>query len=211
MLYGMRYQGFKVVRLFLLFFLLLGPAGAMGGSLFKCKGPDGGMIFSDSPCPENAEQLEHTRIEPEPVEPVELPEDGISGDVPGLPAPMPPEVSEAYQYAAQFTQALSSLSPVKMSVAQYYARNGAWPKSLGAMGFDEKTMRSKQIERVDIRRGGEIRARLDREIFGKKRKISLTPKPVMGGMQIEWRCEANIPAHLLSVQGFSMCTSKGFK
>ncbi len=198
------------MRLLVLFLFLLGPTAAMGGSLFKCKGPDGGLIFSDSPCPENAEQLEHTRVEPEPVEPVELPEEA-SADANAPPLPAGAGENAAYLYAAQFTQALSSLAPVRISVEAYYSQHGAWPKQVGDLGLDKKTLRSKQIEGVEMRRSGVIRARLNPDVFGERRRIELSPKLVMSGMQVEWSCKANIPPHLLSVQGFALCVSKGFK
>ena len=164
--------------------------------MYQCRNSEGETTFRDTPC-EKAEATVRTE-ELAPREP-ESQTPPIESSAPGA--------AGSYRQAANLAQALSSLTPTKMLVSEYYLINGRWPGNLEQLGLDSRSMHNQQISRVTLLPGGGIRAALS-ELFGSGKRLTLRPKEAMGGTQLEWSCKVNLPAATLARMYGSACSAE---
>ena len=111
---------------------------------------------------------------------------------PMLPPSMPvtPDYS-GYMRAAQLSQVLSMLSPIRLRMEEYSMMQGNWPEELQDIGLDPREMNDGSlIEGVKLDQG-RIIALLSHS-FGKGRTLALYPESIMGGTQTRWQCETNV-------------------
>lgn len=167
--------------------------GTQGASLHKCRSSDGRLYYSDVPCPAQTETVHKGKL------------NSSDSDVPE-PAPTPRNIETI---RPQFAAALASLSGLRTAVLEHYMSNGKWPNHLLQMGFTPESMNSSLIDEVRMSNyEGEIEATLNKKTFGKDKKIVLTPKPILGGSQMEWQCATNINKQLLGTDMHPLCESK---
>lgn len=72
--------------------LLQGYPGLAAAEVWKCRAEDGGVRFSDKPCPGSGETIESRRLQPNVVDAVRLPAaaSGAAREAEGEAAPRPP-------------------------------------------------------------------------------------------------------------------------
>ena len=170
--------------------------GSYAAKLYQCQNGDGETTFRDTPCEAQEDTLRTREMRPRESE-----------QSSAIAEPNGPRVAGSQLQIANLTQALSSLTPIKMTVTEYYLVNGSWPASLKELGFDPRSMHNRQIRQVDILPGGKIRATLD-PLFGARKHLTLHPQEAMGGTQLEWSCEVNLPAPTLARMYGSACTAE---
>lgn len=155
----------------------------MAANYFKCKGPDGSTIFSDTECPDSSEVLTEKTLKA----------GALTGHVENAQFhDKKPKLSleEMLQLRAQLAQALGSLNPLKLAAVEHRMSNGEWARQMQDLGFEPKTMKSSDISKVKLGKSGSIIANLDAH-FGDGKLLVLTPTEVLGGTQYEWQCAAN--------------------
>ena len=184
--------------------ILLGlpPLAGSAATLYKCRAADGTISYRDSPCADRAatlatRKLKRTRI-PDAVDDEEYLE----------PDAGPVDEQALYVFKAQFQQALSSLTPLRVASVEYFMNTGEWPKDFKAVGVDKKSMSSSFIDGVRIAPQGRIVAELNEQKFGQQKKIVLTPHQVMGGTTVEWQCSSNFTPRLLGSDATRICQSR---
>lgn len=161
--------------------LIAQPAGA--ANYFKCVGPDGSVIFSDTECPESAQVVTEKTLKA----------GTLTGHVEGSPyqdGQNKLSLEEMIQLRSQLAEVISSLSPVKVAAAEHRANSGEWATQLESLGFDSRNMRSSLIHNVRLGRAGAIIAQLDKSL-GSDKLVVLNPHEVLDGSQLEWECAAN--------------------
>jgi hypothetical protein len=99
--------------------------------------------------------------------------------------------------AARLANAVSSISPIRTYLLEYYYSMGQWPESLDQLGLDPVTLYSQDIEAVQLGRDGIVQARLS-QAFGNGKFLELLPYEEMSGTSMRWRCRSNLPYALLN-------------
>jgi hypothetical protein len=178
------------------------------GSIIKCQAEDGSITFADTRCPAGHTLLSHkkfhTTYRQPPVNIKNLEK------MPEFPATEKRSALAKNLFQAKFTQILSSISMIKISMSEYHFVNGSWPQNLQDLGFDASEMTSSLITQTQVMEQGRIRIKLAQD-FGEDKQIWIYPKPVMDGTQIEWICYSNFPkADLHMVSGATLCNSRFF-
>ena len=111
-------------------------------------------------------------------------------------SPVVPDYS-VYVKQAAFAQVLSLVTPVRMSVVQYYVSRGDWPVKLEDIGFSAEEMRDgKYIDSVSIKKTGSILVSLS-QYFGSNKKIKLSHESIMGGTNLKTQCTTNVAKKIL--------------
>lgn len=99
--------------------------------------------------------------------------------------------TNSYMLRAHFANALSTVSPFKAQVAMYTYESGSFPKNLQALGYQPSQMQDsdkiRDLKIVD----GVIKIKANKNL-GDNALIILTPKFVLGGSSLEWRCTTNV-------------------
>ncbi|WP_331345774.1 DUF4124 domain-containing protein [Cellvibrio sp. UBA7661] len=94
---------------------------------------------------------------------------------------------------AKLAEAMSLVSPVRISIVQYYAETGKWPSSFSDIDLSSGDLIQKDlIEQAELRLGGVLHLRLDRSTFGENEVLQLVPKPIMNGQSIDWECRTSL-------------------
>lgn len=94
--------------------------------------------------------------------------------------------------AIGFSQALATITPIKLTVTEFYYENGAFPQSLKDVGLAPADMKtSTHISDLTIAGHGQIYIK-GNEMMGLDSVIMLKPQLVLGGTSLEWRCFTNI-------------------
>lgn len=94
---------------------------------------------------------------------------------------------------AKLAEAMSLVSPVRISIVQYYADTGKWPNSFSDIDLNSGDLVQKGlIENAELRLGGVLHLRLDRTTFGENEVLQLVPKPIMNGQSIDWECRTSL-------------------
>lgn len=119
----------------------------------------------------------------------------------------PTSDQETMMFLSKLNTAIASLTPIKISSAQYHNMNGSWPKKLSDIRLDKKTMKSSHIKTVKLAKQGRIIAYLN-DSFGTNKKIILKPENILGGTGLEWACYANFTKSALSYNNNPICKSK---
>lgn len=180
---------------------------------YKCTDTNGRVGYQDQPCAEGAVEKEIRLYSP--------PEQGVSngafkpkvsadpavsdGDVSGDKMSFVDESSMLLR--THLAGVLSSLSPIKIRVIEYYYNTGVWPQKLKDIDLDKDEMTSREINTIVLGDEGGIYAYLD-EQFGEDKKVVLMPKRVMGGTSVEWECFANFSVKRLAYRGRALCESR---
>lgn len=103
----------------------------------------------------------------------------------------------SYLRTAQLSQVYALLQPVKITMTEYYMMHGKWPSRLEDIKLKPEEMTDGQyLEKVRLGDNGQILAYLS-DTFGKDKRLSLTPKSIMGGMQTRWDCTTNLNTNKL--------------
>lgn len=178
-----------VISCFLFAFLHFTSAPSEAATYFKCKDPEGKIIFSDTECPDESEVLTEKTANPSNITGRFSPEPYQDGSNMNL--------HDMLQLRQQLGQALSAIVPIKMALVEYYLQQEEWPIELEAMGFDPEQTNSEQVESVVIGKEGTLIAKL-RNSLGQDKMIVLSPHEAMDGTLIEWDCAANFSALLLN-------------
>lgn len=111
-----------------------------------------------------------------------------------------------YLRTAQLTEVYSLLTPLKLTMTEYYMMNGEWPSSLEQIRLKPEDMTDGQyLDKVRLGNNGKIYAYLSKT-FGKNKILSLAPRSIMGGMQTRWDCSTNIDTSGLMGLGTLKCS-----
>ncbi len=101
----------------------------------------------------------------------------------------------------KFTQVFHQITPIKVVIHEFYVTYGHYPESLDELGFNAKSFDTGELIRgIQLSKTGEIRIDLNSETFGKRKHLILSPKEIMGGMNIEWSCSSNLERNLVPFQ-----------
>lgn len=186
-------------RLLLSASLLLPPI-SFGASFYKCETSTGKISFSDKPCPEKSKTTKKGNLNSFRISGTvgnnEFPDDKPSRDA-----------NSIFIFRAKFSAILGSLSPLRMSITQYYMKRGEWPENMEALGFERQAMQSMHIKSARIKKNGKIVAILNAKL-GENKIIVLNPKPAMGATTIDWQCWSNYPRNLLGGGELEICESR---
>ncbi len=189
-----------LIRQLLIIPLLFFSAHAVGANFYKCKTSDGQVTFSDKPCQKKSQTTQKGKLNSFRITGTignkEFPDDKPDRDA-----------NSVFAFRAKFTNILHSLSPLRMSITQYYMEHGKWPENMEALGFDRQAMKSSQIDGVRIKKNGKITAVLNAKL-GDNKVIVLNPKPAMGATQLDWQCWSNFPRALLGGGELEICGSR---
>lgn len=175
---------------------------------YKCTDTNGRVAYQDQPCVEGAVEKEIRLYSP--------PEQGVSDGVFRPKVSADPSVSDdempfldgsSMLLRTRLASVLSSLSPIKIRVIEYYYNTGVWPQKLKDIDLDKDEMTSREINTIVLGDEGGIYAYLD-EQFGEDKKVVLMPKRVMGGTSVEWECFANFSDKKLANRGRALCESR---
>lgn len=104
---------------------------------------------------------------------------------------------EQLMLAGKLAGAISSISPVRIYLLEYYYSMGRWPENLDQAGLDPQAFHSREIEALDVGADGTIRARLS-QAFGNGKFLELVPYDETAGASMRWRCRSNLRYELLS-------------
>lgn len=116
-----------------------------------------------------------------------------------IPANPVMQDNSGYILVSKFSQAYSLISPIRIMALQHYSMHGAWPTKLEQIGMSEDDTSDGQfIDKITLGSNGEIVALLSKE-FGKKRVLKVSPKSVMGGMNVRWQCYTNLPVKQINM------------
>lgn len=108
-----------------------------------------------------------------------------------LPVNTTPDYSP-FMRKAQLAQVMVLISPIKLTMTDYYMQNGEWPSSLQDLRLKPNDMNDGQyVEGVQLYKGGRLVTRLGKP-FGQQRYLELIPKNIMGGMATRWDCNTNV-------------------
>ncbi|MCG6937779.1 MAG: hypothetical protein LJE83_06345 [Gammaproteobacteria bacterium] len=114
--------------------------------------------------------------------------------------------NRGYIMVASFGQAYALISPIRMMTMQQYSMYGEWPTKLEQIGMSQDdTSDGQYIDNLRLGEKGEIVALLSKE-FGDKRVLKISPKSVMGGMNIRWQCYTNLPVKQINSLSNFNCT-----
>jgi hypothetical protein len=101
------------------------------------------------------------------------------------------QINTHYLHKAMFSHIFVSTMPIKILMIEYFQVNGDFPNKFNDMGLRQEEMKSeKYIESVRLGTKGKIIIKAT-EKLGKNIIITLVPKEVMGGLNIEWLCKTN--------------------
>jgi len=203
----MNNKGINSLKYSIALLLLLG-LNAQAGSIIKCQAADGSITFADTRCPAGHSQLSKKSHQQRRLsnktslknlqKGSEFPDDETTTQIPRL------------LFQARFSQILSSLTPIKFSMIEYYLYRGKWPQKLEEVGFKTTQMTSSLIRATNLSDAGRLQVKLALE-FGDNKELWLYPRSVMGGTQVEWDCYTNFPPNLLtSPAGQRLCNSRYF-
>ena len=180
--------------------LLFFSAQAVGANFYKCKTSNGQITFSDKPCPKKSQTTKKGKLNSFRIS-------GTVGNEEYTDNQNSYDANSVFAFRAKFTNILHSLSPLRMSITQYYMERGKWPENMEALGFDRQAMKSSQIDGVRIKKDGKITAVLNTKL-GENKFIVLDPKPAMSETQIDWQCWSNFPRTLLGGGELEICGSR---
>jgi len=94
---------------------------------------------------------------------------------------------------SRVAQALSLVSPIRISIVQYYADTGKWPNNFSDINLNSSELQQKDlIDGAELRLGGVLHLRLAVSSFGENEVLQLVPKPIMGGQSINWECRTSL-------------------
>ena len=80
-----------------------------------------------------------------------------------------------------------------MSIVQYYADTGKWPRSFSDIHFNSSELQQKNlIDSAELRLGGVLHLRLANSTFGENEVLQLIPKSIMSGQIIDWECRTSL-------------------
>lgn len=150
---------------------------------FKCVGPDGGIIFSDTECPDSSEVITEKTLK----------SGTLTGHVENAAFQEPQtelDLEEMLLLRARLSEVLTSLNPIKIAAEEHQLSSGEWPQTLHELGFDSREMTSSAIKQLRLGKTGKIIANLKPD-FGDAKLIVLSPQSILGGTQFEWECAAN--------------------
>jgi hypothetical protein len=180
--------------------LLFIPAYAFSANFYKCENSVGKVTFSDKPCPAKSKTTKKGKLN----------SFRISGTVGNgeFPDDKPDRDANAvFIFRAKFSNILQSLSPLRVSITQFYMERGQWPENMEALGFERQAMQSQHIDSVRIKKNGKVVAMLNAKL-GEHKMIILNPKPAMGATTIDWQCWSNYPRTLLGGGELEICGSR---
>ncbi len=101
------------------------------------------------------------------------------------------QISTHYLHKAMFSHIFVSTMPIKILMIEYFQVNGDFPNKFNDMGLRQEEMKSeKYIKSVRLGTKGKIIIKATEQL-GKNIIITLAPKEVMGGLNIEWQCKTN--------------------
>lgn len=188
------------IRLFTLIILLALSMPGLAANFYKCKTRSGDITFSDKPCPKESQTTDKGKLNSFRIT-------GTIGNEEYTDNSPEPDTTATFVFRANFSRILESLSPLRRNITHYYFERGKWPEDMEAMGFDNKSMQSKDIRSVRVKKNGKIVSML-KERHGKNKIIVLNPKPAMGGTTIDWQCWSNFPRSLLGGGELELCESR---
>lgn len=94
---------------------------------------------------------------------------------------------------SRVAEALSLVSPVRISIVQYYADTGKWPDSFADINLNASELQQQNlIDSAELRLGGVLHIRLANSTFGENEVLQLIPKPIMSGQSIDWECRTSL-------------------
>lgn len=98
-------------------------------------------------------------------------------------------------------QVISMTMPIKVVVVEFYMTQARFPKSLDELGFNENSFDTGElIQKIQLSATGKIEIDLNSDVFGQRKYISLTPREIMGGMNIQWSCSSNLERGVVPFQ-----------
>ena len=163
--------------------LLLASFGLNAANYFKCIGPDGGIIFSDTECPDSSEVVTEKTLK----------SDALTGHVERSAfeeTQADLSLEEMLLMRAQLADVITTLNPIRVAIEEHRLSSGDWAKSLHDLGFDPVDMTSSAIKQLRIGKQGKIIAKLVPS-FGNAKLMVMSPQEIFGGTQYEWDCAAN--------------------
>jgi Domain of unknown function (DUF4124)/Pilin (bacterial filament) len=106
-------------------------------------------------------------------------------------------LTEKFQFTSvkksRVAEALSLVSPVRISIVQYYAETGKWPNSFADINLNSSELQQQDlIDSAELRLGGVLHLRLANSTFGENEVLQLIPKPIMSGQSIDWECRTSL-------------------
>ncbi|MBL7003617.1 MAG: pilin [Gammaproteobacteria bacterium] len=108
---------------------------------------------------------------------------------------------------SRIIQVMSSLTMIKVKMAEYYMTNAKWPTEFQQIKLSQKSLTSSLIDKTQLDKNGRMKVKLNR-VLGTKKQLWLYPQAVMGNSQIEWQCYTNFPASWLRFEGQQLCLSR---
>ena len=99
---------------------------------------------------------------------------------------------------AKFTQALVSVTPIKLYITEFIMSTGHYPETFRSLGLNPGSLETgAYIQTAQLLKQGTIRIDLSVNDFGKNKFFTLTPKEIMGGTNIQWSCASNLERRLI--------------
>lgn len=94
---------------------------------------------------------------------------------------------------SKVAEALSLVSPVRISIVQHFAETGKWPNTFADLNLNSGELQQKDlIDSAELRLGGVLHLRLAKSTFGENEVLQLIPKPIMSGQSINWECRTSL-------------------
>lgn len=180
--------------------LLLWSTQVFAANFYKCEDSSGQVTFSDKPCPTKSKTTAKGKLNSFRIS-------GTVGNQEFKDDKPERDPNSVFIFRAKFTNILQSLTPLRLSITQYYMDRGNWPKNLEALGFESQSMQSRDIDNVRIKKNGKIVAMLN-ERHGENKFVVLIPKPALGATKLDWSCWSNFPRSLLGGGELELCGSR---
>lgn len=103
-----------------------------------------------------------------------------------VPAPVMSGTDKLLYDRSQLAAVVGTLRGFTVLMTEYYFNQGEWPTDMAALGQDESQLSNSLIAQVRLMDGRLL------ALMKQGGWVGLRPELVMGGNQIEWRCETNV-------------------
>ena len=115
-----------------------------------------------------------------------------------VPANTSSQNYSGYMLVAKFSQVFSLITPIRLRMMERYSNYGKWPTELEQIRMSEDdTSDGQYIDNLRLGSNGEIIVALNKE-FGNNKILKLYPKSVLGGTNIRWKCNTNLPVQQIN-------------
>lgn len=190
----------------ILFFIILFShfLSLQAATIVKCQDINGDVSYADDECPGNTRQLSKTKLKAYKTS------QAISHKDLKKSKAYPEHVSSSQEKAilvARLSKVLSSLSPIKIKMTEFYMETGIWPESFHTIELSPKSLKSSLINKTTLDKNGRIKVNLNQSM-GKQKQLWIYPQSVMGGTSIEWQCFTNFPKSMLDAGNSDICISR---